>query len=111
MPASAPDWGYYPVLRLYAPNNSLVASCSAYAQCEFVTTVPATGTYLLTVSDDDGGNTGTDNLLMQRPNNPANTVPLTFGVPVNANIENGADLDTYTFTGTAGDLATGPDAW
>ena len=42
--------------------------------------------------------TGTYTSLMQRPNNPANTVPLTFGVPVNANIENGADLDTYTFT-------------
>ena len=104
-------WQYYPRLRLYAPNGTLLSTCVADYRCELTTTAPVTGTYLLTVSDENGDNTGTYTLFTQRPNNPANTTPLTFGVPVNAGTStNGADLDTYTFSGTAGESTAGPDA-
>ena len=64
---------------------------------------PVTGTYLLTVYDYGGDNTGTYTLFIQRPNNPANTTAVTYGEQVLGNITNGAILDTYTFSGTAGD--------
>ncbi|MCJ7741667.1 MAG: hypothetical protein MUO95_03170, partial [Methanoregula sp.] len=96
------SWQDRPVLRLYAPNNTLVTSCSDYYKCEIATTLLATGTYNLTVSDNTGDSTGSYTLFIQRPNNPTNPTSLTFGEQVSGNIVNGAELDTYTFSGSTG---------
>jgi PKD repeat protein len=64
------SWQNMPVLRLYAPNGTLVSSCANYWQCELTTTAPATGTYLLTVYDEGGDNTGSYTLNLFIPGYP-----------------------------------------
>jgi len=64
--------------------------------------LPVSGTYTLLVKAWTG--TGTYNVLLQRLNNPVGCLSLGFGnPPTSASIDAAAEVDCYTFTGTAGD--------
>ncbi|MFN2227548.1 MAG: hypothetical protein ACK2UY_14595, partial [Anaerolineae bacterium] len=63
------------------------------------------GTYTILASDDLNGTlTGSYGLHVQRLNNPGNATDLAFGQTWLANINQAAEMDAYTFTGTAGDV-------
>ncbi len=67
-------------------------------------TLPYTGFYVVSVNEGyDGQDTGDYCLYLQRLNNPANATPVVYGERVNGSIESEAQMDTYTFQGTAGE--------
>lgn len=67
-------------------------------------TLPDSGVYTLYAEDNDGADTGNYQIYLQRLNNPGNANAAAYGDTLPDSIAGGAELDTYTFSGTNGDL-------
>lgn len=94
-----------PFLELFDPGGNKLTEDSGYPQAEIDTlTLPGTGTYIILASDCDGDNTGDYGLSLQRTFNPGGAVPITYGTTLQDSIVLIAELDAYTFDGTAGDV-------
>jgi hypothetical protein len=67
-------------------------------------TLPVTGTYAILVGANDGINAGDYHLYIQRLNNPFNSPSISYGQTVASAITAPAEMDTFYFSGDAGDL-------
>ncbi len=91
-------------IRLYDPDGNLLNEQSGSVHAENVYTVPVSGEYRVLLADGFNGTyTGSYNLAIQRLNNPGAAVALAFGETLAGVIELPAEMDTYTFSATAGD--------
>ncbi len=95
-----------PQIRLYRPDGTLLCNASnsngGFAEitnCQ----LSDTGTYTLLVNDYGDIDPGNYRLYLQRLTDAVNTTPLSFGVPLAADIALASEIDTYTFNATAGD--------
>ncbi|MCD4808256.1 MAG: hypothetical protein K8R13_11980, partial [Methanococcoides sp.] len=70
---------------------------------EITITLPDDGQYYILVNDLDHHTTGDYYLTVQRLNNPGGVTATNYGVTKNGLIYVNGDIDTYTFTGEAGD--------
>jgi multidrug transporter EmrE-like cation transporter len=71
---------------------------------EITQTLSAVGDYATLISDGFNGTyTGDYDLYLQRLNDPANAVSLSFGQTTSGEIAIPVEMDTYTFTADAGD--------
>ncbi|MEW5870510.1 MAG: PPC domain-containing protein [Chloroflexota bacterium] len=91
--------------RVYGPDG--VKLCEAYnavpaeiASC----TLPSAGTYTILATDLLGNRLGDYYLYLQRLNNPGNAVPIGRGQALTGSISTAAEMDTYIFTASAGDM-------
>jgi hypothetical protein len=94
---------YTPVLTVYAPSGAVVTSVAGadVAAAEFQT--PATGVYTVVIGDESSGRASTGNYALYFTHSPgANEGGALFdGVARSDTIDLG-DLDSYTFSATAG---------
>ena len=67
--------------------------------------LPSSGTFIIVVGDVDGNETGDYGLYVQRLNNPGNAAAVAYGQTITASISALAEMDTYTFSGSAGAVA------
>ena len=95
-------------IMLYAPNGTLLASPMGGNGVDVTQILPVTGTYTLLVGDANGDETGTYDLYLQRTNNPANPVLISYSNYVNGTIAHPALWNTYTFSGTSGGFSVCP---
>ena len=65
--------------------------------------LPTGGTYTISVWDNADDQTGNYGIYLQRLNGPGNSSPLSFGQTLSSNISIGTEMDSFTFSGTAGD--------
>ncbi len=80
--------------------NSLDSTTAEIAGCS----LPDTGTYTILAHDGLYGSfTGEYHLYLQRLNNPGSPVFIAFGQTLPASIITSAEMDTYTFSASAGD--------
>ena len=82
--------------------------CSAYnytnpAKIESCT-LTTFGAYTLRASDYNDGDTGNYQIYLQRLNNPGNAISMSYDDTLSGSVSGAAELDTYTFTGSNGDL-------
>ena len=92
--------GYYnfnPSLQWCAPNGTLLYSRSDYAGFDLYETLLVSGQYTLMVYDDNGYETGSYSLLVQRMNSPQNTTAVEFGKLTSGSISVPGKTDCYTF--------------
>ena len=92
-----------PLVELFDPSASLLISVSDASQAEIKITLPATGTYSIFVSDEGDNDTGNYALFIQRLVNPGNSTLINYGETLTGDIFTFGDVDTYSFSGTAGD--------
>jgi hypothetical protein len=90
-----------PEITMYGPDGSKMCNISR----SFINACPITeaGSYTILADDFDGIYTGAYYLYMQRLNNPVNAAALAFGGFLPGEITMPAEMDAYTFTGSAGD--------
>jgi len=90
-------------IRVYSPDGTKL--CETYTTAEIAScTLSSTGTYTILAYDGfDGTLTGDYYLYLQRLNNPGSPVSITFGQTLSGSIITPAEMDTYTFTASAGD--------
>jgi len=91
-------------MELFAPDgNSLISDFDA-AQAEIKATLSANGTYTLLTSDRSPGvYTGDYGLFVQRTFNPGIATAVSYGKTLPGSISAVGEVDTYTFSGKAGD--------
>ena len=95
----------WPEIRIYGPDGVMV--CDDYdtitaeiASCSLV----ATGTHTILAYDGiDSAYTGDYYLYLQRLNNPGSPTAIAFGQTLPGSIITPAEMDSYTFSATAGD--------
>jgi len=95
-----------PQMRVFHADGTAVPNCSAstiLVTLELTCVLDGSGPYTLLASDGSGDETGGYALTLQRLNNPANATPIAIGEILSGTIDPAVELDTYTFTGTAGD--------
>jgi len=91
-------------IRLYDSDGELLSETKSPIHTEMIYDMPAAGSYSLLVSDGFNGTlTGSYNLYIQRTNNPANAVTLSFGQTTPGSINQPAEMDAFTFTASAND--------
>jgi hypothetical protein len=94
----------WPQIRIFDPEGSLVGIAADSTHAEVQVMLAASGTYTLLIADDlNGSHTGGYGLHLQRLNNPGNARALVYGDLVSATINMVAEMDAYTFSGSAGD--------
>jgi hypothetical protein len=104
-------------VRLVTTSGSLLASneiartdgtfaCGQATALDVTCALDSDGQHRIIVSDAAfGPNTGSYAIAIQRLSGPNNCVPLAFGAaPVNGTIDAAAEMDCYSFNGTAGDM-------
>jgi len=90
-----------PQLHLYSPDGTELNSSWHGWSAEIISDpLPTTGTYTILASDFFGDDSGEYNLTLERLN-PGSGPSISFGQTVSGNLVVG-DLDTYTFSATAG---------
>ena len=97
-----------PQIRLYDPEGNLIrqveTTSGGTAEInEF--SLPVSGTYALLANDHGNTETGNYGFYLQRLNNPANGIPLGSGQAVDGEINQVAEMKTYTFQANANDRA------
>ncbi|MEM7131547.1 MAG: pre-peptidase C-terminal domain-containing protein [Chloroflexota bacterium] len=99
--------GLWSGVRVHEPNGNEISGCREKnpTTAEIATcTLPSDGSYQILAYDSfNGTGTGNYHLYLQRLNEPGNTVTLTFGATVPGEIATMAQMNTYSFTATAGD--------
>ena len=104
------NWTNGPHVRVYQPNNTIIAEDSGYIwpnDCyfnELQFTAPESGNYIITIEDHANDQTGTYSLSVQKLNPPANVVSITYGQTLNSSISSLGQMNTYNFTASAGDV-------
>ena len=93
-----------PLAEVFDPaGDSLLASIDG-AQAQMEITLPADGSYMILVSDSyPGDDTGNYALFIQRVIDPGNASIINYGETLTGSISTDGDVDTYSFTGNAGD--------
>jgi PKD repeat protein len=95
-----------PEIRLRAPNGTELAMNWAYDVAEIGYTLPYNGEYTVLAFNHYGGNyTGNYSMFIQRLNNPGNMILVGFGETVFGSINQAGDVNTYTFSASADDVA------
>jgi hypothetical protein len=93
-----------PYVELYNPTGELIKDSSDGSQVKISMQLPTTGTYTLLASDsypgDDAGNYA---IFIQRAFDPGLADTLQYGETAAASISPGGNIDTYLFSGNAGD--------
>ncbi len=93
---------FFPQIEIFDPAGPRIAANSDVTQ-----KVAATGNYLVLVSPSSSSTeTGSYSLAYQRPNNPCSPASLTCGQTNLRQVTLPGQLDTFTFTGTGGDVST-----
>ncbi len=93
---------FSPQIEIFDPSGARIAANSDVTQ-----TVPAGGNYLVLVSPSTSSTeTGSYTIAYQRPNNPCTPSTLTCGQTNLRQVTIPGQLDTFTFTGTGGDVTT-----
>ena len=98
-----------PVIRLYAPDGSLVkASGTSFYDDHsegFLDAVSLNqaGTYTILATDQNGNETGNFNIGLQRTNNPANSTNINFGDTAAGSLDVGTNLNSYNFSAQTND--------
>ncbi len=95
----------WPGITVYSPDGT--KGCEAYSSSTAVIascTLTSTGTYSILAYDYFGTGTGAYSLYLQRLNNPGSPVPIALGQTSSGSITTPAEMDTYTFTASAGDM-------
>jgi len=92
-------------LQLYDENANQIAREVAdpgYGN-EITITLPDDGQYYILISEREYRTTGYYYLTLQRLNNPGGVTATEYGVTKTGSVYVNGDIDTYSFTGTAGD--------
>jgi uncharacterized protein (DUF2147 family) len=105
--ASQASGNLWPGVRVYGPDGTKLceqhspdARTAEIASCS----LPSAGTYTILAYDDLYGTwTGDYYVYLQRLNNPGSPVSIAFGQTFPGSIPTPAEMDTYTFTASAGD--------
>jgi len=92
-----------PYVSLYNPEGVELANVWGIGTSEILQALPSDGEYTILVRDHFVGRTGGYGLVLERLNNPGNTVGIEFGETVIASIDPAGDLNLHTFFGNAGD--------
>ncbi len=100
---SAAYWAY---IQVYKPDG--ISLCSAYNalsrhRVDVTCILPVDGIYIILVGDQEGAGTGEYHLYLQRLNNPINPPTISYGQTVPGTISAPAEMDTFFFSGEAGD--------
>ncbi len=103
----AEDSPYFlePTIQLLTPMGAPLKAASDAGQARTFATLPADGVYTIFASDQGGDETGPYGLFLQRTSNPGNATPIAYGNTIASGISKAGEIDTYTFTAAAGDLA------
>ena len=99
----------WPGMQLYGPNGDQLFLQTGSVMAQGIATVPTAGRHVLLVHDGFNGLRGGQlGFTLQRMNDPQNATPLAPGVQVTPGpaIANIGQVDTYTFNGSIGNLAT-----
>ena len=98
------SWNYYPQVRIFKPDGTLLGGNYGYPPFEFQTIIPSEGTYTVLVEDYDGSDTGTYSISALYTAAPSSPVNAAFS----ANQTSGTAPLTIQFT----DTSTGsPTSW
>jgi hypothetical protein len=93
-----------PAIRVYSPDGTRLCEAHSGIVAEIAScTLPSAGTYSILAYAYYGTDTGNYYLYLQRLNNPGSPVPIAFGQTLSGSILTAAEMDTYTFTASAGD--------
>jgi len=92
-----------PQVRLYGPDGKEVASGWDYSNVEVSHVLPSDGQYTILACDYGGTDTGDYGIFVQRLDNPGNATAINFGQTISGSIDSVAQMDTYTFSASAGD--------
>jgi YD repeat-containing protein len=93
---------FSPQVEIFDPSGARVA-----ANSDVTTKVSVGGSYMLLVSPStSSAETGSYSIGYQRPNNPCSPASLTCGATNLRQVTIPGQLDTFTFTGTGGDVTT-----
>lgn len=101
--SDVPDSQLEPEMQIYSVDGTLLCSTWGYVLAEMVCTLDTTNTYTLLVGDRGGNALGDYTLYLQRPNNPANPLPINFDDTVANSISEPPAMKTYTFSGNVND--------
>ncbi|MCX6360357.1 MAG: hypothetical protein NT029_11135 [Armatimonadetes bacterium] len=99
----------WPGMQLYGPNGDQLFLQTGSVMAQGIATLPSSGRHVLLVHDGFNGLRGGQlGFTLQRMNDPQNAAPLAPGVQVTPGpaIANIGQVDTYTFNGSIGNLAT-----
>jgi len=94
----------WPLILVYRPNGTLLCEDYSPSTAEVFCTLTSSGMHTILVADYFGTYTGEYSLYLQRTNNPGNATPISFGETLSGSIGAAAEMDTYTFTASAGDV-------
>ena len=108
----------WPRITLYDPSGKEMKRAYSSTMTEISSPLTAPGTYKMLVDDGYRGTyTGDYGLLVQRMNDPENYKSAEFGVSITGYLRQGGQVDTYAFSGVAGDTVviriakTSGDLW
>jgi hypothetical protein len=94
----------WPRVQLFDPQGHWVREHGTHTHFEITQTLSTAGNYTLLFNDSFGGDsTGDYALHLQRLNPPADPANLSYGQTITGTISMPAEMDAYTFSGTAGD--------
>jgi hypothetical protein len=102
----ATTWNNVSRLELYDPAGTLRRRVDGQTVRIDTLRLTSTGTYTVFVLDNDGLQTGTFGLHLERVVDPVGATPLVFGQTVQDSLIARTDMNTYTFTGSAGEVIT-----
>ena len=99
-------WSWAPVVWLYDQDGSYLTGDQGEVESSFAHifdyTLPSDGTY--TILAGRWLETGGYSLHLQRVSDPANSTSISYGDTVSGTIDPEAEMDAYTFAGSAGDI-------
>jgi hypothetical protein len=91
-------------VEIFDPSGVSIAAAQGSESTHVDVTLERSGTFLVLATDEAGNDTGGYSLSLQRLNGPTGAVQLSYGSTVNGSIDLVAEMDAYSFSGTAGDL-------
>jgi len=100
------ETGFDPRIEIYNPDGSLFASGEISNKLLRIDTLrlAESGWYTILAMDWGGNNISSYNISIQRTNDPINATQLEYNSTVLGEITNLAEMDAYSFNGTAGDI-------
>jgi hypothetical protein len=91
-------------LRIYDPSGVQVIGGWSYTMIEHnQVQLTTSGTYTLLIMDHPGTDIGGFTLHLQRLNEPADTLPITYGATLSGSLAQAAETHAYSFSATAGE--------
>jgi DUF971 family protein len=102
----ATDWRYYAQLELYCGGNRILLRNGEYGLRVDTLRLPSTCTYSIWVLDDNGFETGTYTLCIQRVVNPVGARAFTYGQTLNDTVSQRSQIRAFTFTASDNEVLT-----